>query len=101
MKRELEGIKPTSENEKPLKITEGGKKALEELGFKVDKNKTIKAKVLEGKESYVDSWQLRDFPNAHPSHRIKVYEEKDVLEAIQEKDAEFNKENEKFEGKRN
>ncbi len=30
-------------------------------------------------ESYVDSWQLRDKKDIHPSHRVMVFEEQDIL----------------------
>ena len=36
---------------------------------------------LDGKEGYVDSWQIRDKKDVHPSHRTKVFEAKDIKSA--------------------
>jgi len=41
----------------------------------------MKPEPLDGKEGYVDSWQIRDKKDVHPSHRTKVFEAKDIKSA--------------------
>jgi len=41
----------------------------------------MKPKPLKGKEGYVDSWQIRDRKDVHPSHATKVFKSEDVKSA--------------------
>jgi len=41
----------------------------------------MKPEPLDRKEGYVDSWQIRDKKDVHPSHRTKVFEAKDIKSA--------------------
>ena len=38
---------------------------------------------LKNKEGYVESWQIRDKKDVHPSHITKVFEEKDIKSAVE------------------
>ena len=43
----------------------------------------MKPEPLTGKEGYVDSWQIRDKKDVHPSHITKVFEEEDIRSAVE------------------
>lgn len=38
---------------------------------------------LKDKEGYVDSWQIRDKKDCHPSHVTKVHEDEDIKSAVE------------------
>jgi len=44
----------------------------------------MKEKTLSEKKGYVDSWEIRDAKDVHPSHITAVYEEEDVKQFIKE-----------------
>jgi len=51
--------------------------------------KTTKEKTLSDKKGYVDSWEIRNEKDTHPSHRTIVYKESDVKQFIKEILSEF------------
>jgi len=44
----------------------------------------MKQETLNEKKGYVDSWEIRDAKDVHPSHITAVYEEEDVKQFIKE-----------------
>lgn len=52
----------------------------------------MKPEPLKNKEGYVDSWQIRDKKDVHPSHITKVFEEEDIHSAVKLLKREINSE---------